>query len=383
MTPLTDLCWLCQQNSTAIARSTNLSESEKSALLRKAIEHVELAQKERHYYKTISGECQTSVRSHFRSNDAFVAPLPHARIPPNTVNIKVHYSFDMAQQVHYPSDPLQPGPMYFLTPRKCTIFGVCCEAIPRQMFYLTDEAADTGKGANSIISRLHHFFANHSLGEQHVFLHADNCVGQNKNNAMLQYLSWRTLTGLHTSINLSFLLVGHTKFSPDWCFGLFKQKYRKTKIGRLLDIVEVVGSSAKCNFSQLVAEQDGTVCVQTHDWSKYLSPHFNRVKNIKKFCHFTFESKHPGKVFIKEYSDSSPFEVQLLKDGWNPKHQDIPPEIHPQGLSAERELYLFEKIREFCPPEVQDEVCPKPRQMIPRKHTAAVSSTTSTPSKQT
>jgi len=36
-------------------------------------------------------------------------------------------------QVHYPSDPLQPGPIYFLTPRKCAIFGVCCEAIPRQV----------------------------------------------------------------------------------------------------------------------------------------------------------------------------------------------------------------------------------------------------------
>ena len=36
------------------------------------------------------------------------------------------------QQVHYPCDPQQPGPIYFLTPRKCAIFGVGCEAIPRQ-----------------------------------------------------------------------------------------------------------------------------------------------------------------------------------------------------------------------------------------------------------
>ena len=107
----------------AIARSSNLSEGEKSTLLRKAIEHVELAQKERHYHKTISGECQESVRSHFRSNDAFVAPLLHARIPPNTVNVKVH-SFDMAQQV-------QPGPMYFLTPRKCTISLVSAVKLSR------------------------------------------------------------------------------------------------------------------------------------------------------------------------------------------------------------------------------------------------------------
>ena len=83
----------------------------------------------------------------------------------------------MAQQVHY---PLQPGPMYFLTPRKCGIFGVCNEAFPREINYLIEEAVDTGKGANNIISKLHHLFAVHGLGEKDVYLHADNCAGQNK-----------------------------------------------------------------------------------------------------------------------------------------------------------------------------------------------------------
>jgi CRISPR/Cas system CMR subunit Cmr6 (Cas7 group RAMP superfamily) len=59
-------------------------------------------------------------------------PPPHSNTPPASVGVNVHYSFDMAQQVHYPSDPLQPGPIYFLTPRKCAVFGICCEAIPRQ-----------------------------------------------------------------------------------------------------------------------------------------------------------------------------------------------------------------------------------------------------------
>ena len=112
---------------------------------------------------------------------------------------------------------------YFLTPRKCALFGVCCEAIRRQVNYLIDEASDTGKGSNSIISLLHHFFKFHGLGEREVHLHADNCIGQNKNNMMLQYLLWRTVVGLHDKITLSFLIVGHTKFSPDWCFGLLKQ----------------------------------------------------------------------------------------------------------------------------------------------------------------
>ena len=38
-------------------------------------------------------------------------------------------------QVHYPSDPLQPGPVYFLTPRKCAVFGVTCEGLPRQVIF--------------------------------------------------------------------------------------------------------------------------------------------------------------------------------------------------------------------------------------------------------
>ena len=45
-----------------------------------------------------------------------------------------------------------------------------------------------GKGANSIISYLHHFFQTHGLGEKTAHLHVVNCMGQNKNNYVLYYL---------------------------------------------------------------------------------------------------------------------------------------------------------------------------------------------------
>ena len=35
---------------------------------------------------------------------------------PFSLDITVHTSFDFPQQVHYPSNPLKPGPIYFLTP---------------------------------------------------------------------------------------------------------------------------------------------------------------------------------------------------------------------------------------------------------------------------
>ena len=92
----------------------------------------------------------------------------------------MHYSYDYAQPVHYPSNPLQPSPIYFKTPRKCCIFGVCCEAIPRQVNFLVDEAVLTGEGANSTISLVHYFLKNFGLGETNAYIHADNCAGQNK-----------------------------------------------------------------------------------------------------------------------------------------------------------------------------------------------------------
>ena len=119
-------------------------------------------------------------------------------------NVTVHYSFDYAQQVHIPSNPMQPGPIYFKTPRKCGIFGVMCEGLPRQVNFLIS----AGKGVNATISYAHYYFEHHGLGETDTQLNADNCSGQNKNNYFLWYFAWRTLMKLHHSITYSFPIAG-------------------------------------------------------------------------------------------------------------------------------------------------------------------------------
>ena len=135
---------------------------------------------------------------------------------PCSRQISMHYSFDYAQQVLLPSDPMQPGPLYFLVPRKCSIFGVCCEGLPRQMNFV-DEAHLISKGSNSVVSNMHNFFERFGLGETDVDLHCENCSGQNKNRFVLWYCAWRVANGLHKSITLNFLVVGHTQLFPDSC----------------------------------------------------------------------------------------------------------------------------------------------------------------------
>ena len=94
---------------------------------------------------------------------------------------------------------------------------------------------------------------------------------------MMQYLCWRVLVGLHKSITIQFLIVGHTKFSPDWCFGLFKQHFRRSKVDCLDDIANVASNSAEVNEVQLVATQDGQILVPTYDWAEFFDGPFNQT----------------------------------------------------------------------------------------------------------
>ena len=208
------------------------------------------------------------------------------------------------------------------------------------MNFLTDEAGDCGKGANAVVSQLDFFFDHHGFVEKDVFLHADNCTGQNKNNCMVQYLVWRVMTKRHTNITLSFLPVGHTKFSPDWCFGLFKRLYRRTKIGSLQNIAEVVNTSAECNVAQLVSREDGTTIVPTLDWTDFFATKLKKIQGIKKLHHFRVSSSSPGHVFVKERSDTVERDINLLREPWTPATNAKPDRVPPKGLNADRQWYI-------------------------------------------
>ena len=57
-------------------------------------------------------------------------------------------------------------------------------------------------------------------------------------------------------------------------------------------------------------------------------------------------------------SDSAGKEHNILKD--SAVVDGMPPVVEPKGLSSQRQWYLFDKIREFCPAAGQDITCPEP-----------------------
>ena len=113
---------------------------------------------------------------------------------------------------------------------------------------------------------VHHFFSTYGLCEKVVHLHADNVA------VKIRTTTWCTTSCgefLQSRIKRSpshSLSVGHTEFFPDAGFGILKYQFRRTKVGCLYDIAEMVRKSAKINHCQLVVNQRGDVILPKYLW---------------------------------------------------------------------------------------------------------------------
>ena len=152
---------------------------------------------------------------------------------------------------------------------------------------------------------------------------------------------------------------------PDSCFGLLKQKTRRTHIECLDDILCAVDKSACVNHTCLVGTQDGEVLVPTYDWVSYFATYFKKIPQIKSYHSFKIDVDAPGKITCKEYSNSVSTTFDIIKvPGVLPTTGELPPIIAPSGLSDDRQWYLYDKIQPFCSERSRDLTCPLPT--VPR-----------------
>src|SRR5947199_9953056 len=81
-------------------------------------------------------------------------------------------------------------------------------------------------------------------GEKHLKVTCDNAGGQNKNNTTLWFYLYLVICKYYESIELNFMVPGHTKFKCDGSFGLIKSLYRKTTVDCVDHVVDVVKRSS-------------------------------------------------------------------------------------------------------------------------------------------
>jgi hypothetical protein len=243
---------------------------------------------------------------------------------------------------------------------KISLFGVMNDTTRQQFNYLIPKSVTVGKSSSYIVNMLDHYFANHALGETSLSLHADNCCWQNKNFTLMCYLNYRILRKLNIDIELNFMQPGHTRFSVDWAFGLFKQKFRRStaySVQQVANIVENSTPQSKVNQSVMVSDERGQqLSFPFKKWMSYFETlGWKRIPHVTSYYHFTLTNKKPGIISCRKRLDDIPVDVEI--------GLIIPPDVILEedisvGLPKARQQYLFANLREYCPEEYRDLLCP-------------------------
>ena len=72
-------------------------------------------------------------------------------------------------------------------------------------------------------------------------------------------------------------------------------------------------------------------------------------------------SSNLDELIMKEAEDEPTLKLNIICNSSNvPDSGHMPSQITPCGLTPERQWYLFDKIREFCPAASRDITCPLP-----------------------
>lgn len=121
----------------------------------------------------------------------------------------------------------------------------------------------------------------------------------------------RSLALLDVCITFSFMIVGHTKFYPDGCGGLFERKHHQTAEFTAADVAQVASNSMKGLCARLVGGKknggdDETEVVAAEelyfDFAAALKPLLAADPKMKVSCHF--DPRLPGRVFAQTLSVS-------------------------------------------------------------------------------
>jgi hypothetical protein len=354
MSPKSDLCETCETMKMSIQYTTQ--HEKKLEVIENYSAHLNRAQKEREYYNT---NIMNAVEDGKRNPNAV-----ESQVSFKTFEGSAHIAYDWAQNVQIPYSPQQIGSLFFKSPRKVHLFGVCnIGNFPhtQQVNYVIDEAempndGKQGKGVNCTLSLVWHAIQKYNRGEKKLVVTCDNCVGQNKNNYSLFFYLWLIDRGIYDEIEMNFMISGHTKFICDGCFGLIKILYRKSKVNTVDDVVSVINRSTIINFNIAQHYFNGKG-FQYYDFKTYFQ-RFKKLSNIQKYHHFYFTSQHPGVIFYKDKLEDDYKNIKVRTFTYNANI--LPSIISVRSLSLKRQEELYKEIAPYVDLPFRDITCPKP-----------------------
>ena len=109
-----------------------------------------------------------------------------------------------------------------------------------------------------------------------------------------------------------------------------------------------------------MGDERGTVFVPTYDWQTFLIPFSKPVKGIKQFHRVSFSHQAKGMMIATTHAEGPRQILPVLVGDAGVVPHAPPPQGQSPGLSAQRQWYLFQSIRDFCTKDTKNTMCPKP-----------------------
>nr|CAD7265023.1 unnamed protein product [Timema shepardi] len=178
-------------------------------------------------------------------------------------------AFDYGKNLPVPN--ITTSDVYFKRQLSFYVFNIHVLATGLSIMYTYDQTV-ARKGANDVVSMLHHFintFLDFEVEELNIF--CDSASGQNKNFTMFRYLHYMTVTSKRfQKITVTFPIRGHSFMEPDKNMGLIPKKV----IAETPDGWRRVIRDARTKPSHF----EVIACEQTmfKSWGDFLTPHYKK-----------------------------------------------------------------------------------------------------------
>lgn len=216
-----------------------------------------------------------------------------AHLPPSerTVTLVGDYS----QNIDLPhTGDEQPGECYYMSPVNLYIFGLVDVSLKEKkckgFTYLESMGEKGGRNvASFILSYLYEksvsihpiitdLYRNDRILDTSILLPSDckchelnvimdNCGGQNKNNTVIRLALLLTFLQTFKTVNILFMVKGHTKNQCDHCFNLMKLQFHKQQVWTYCQACNILNTNDQIDIK---TSSD----FQFRDWNAYLDLFF-------------------------------------------------------------------------------------------------------------
>ena len=321
---------------------------EREAGIAKAHKHVQNAQKQRDLFNLKVEEARSDK----------TLGLPHRL---RRYCLVADYCQNMALP-HFGGE--QPGETYYFSPLGVYCFGMVDPTVDKLYAHLYSEGQGQ-KGGNNVASLImktlaHINILNEDEAGRELSIVMDNCGGQNKNRMVLRLGLYLVEVGYFETVNLIFLVRGHTKNPCDRMFNTLKKDYHRSNCYTFAMLADMLCSE---NVEVLPVEED-----DWENWDAYLDTFYMRFQSGTVQCNHIFSvAKETGETVMSlleadgEETKTRKFKrgKATLEDRRPAMKETTRDKIPFPGVKEIKQVELFTKWRAYVPEEYKEEMCPK------------------------